>query len=209
MRVRLRPAHDDATLAAMYAAPHDHLAWGYGHDIRVTQTIALAQWLARYIDAGSAADLACGDGAVLDAVDVPTKVYGDLAPRPVSSLFELPRLSPSGACMTYTSVTGPIEATLDTLDPVDLFICSETFEHLDDPDTVAHQIAANARALIASTPLGETTDGNPEHYWGWDHDGFGAMLAAAGWVTVAQVDVAIPDSYTYQLWACTQPEDRP
>lgn len=189
MRVRLRPAHDDATLADLYAAPHDHLAWGYGHDIRVTQTIALAQWLARYIDAGSAADLACGDGAVLDALDVPTKVYGDLAPR--------------------WPITGPLEATLSEAAPFDLFICSETFEHLDDPDTVAHQIAGNARALIASTPLGETTDGNPEHYWGWDHDGFGSMLAAAGWVTVAQVDVAIPDSYTYQLWACTQPEDRP
>ena len=72
------------------------------------------------------------------------------------------------------------------------------------PDTVAAMIAGKARTLIASTPLAETTDGNVEHYWGWDHDGFGSMLTAAGWRTLAQVDVAIPDSYTYQLWACTR-----
>lgn len=181
MRVRLRPAHDPATLAAIYAAPHDHRAWGYGHDIRVTQTIALAQWLAAYIHARSAADLSCGNGAILDAVDVHEKHYGDLA------------------------TTGPIEDAIETVPSVDLFICSETFEHLDDPDQVAAAIAGNARALIATTPLGETSDGNPEHYWGWDHDGFGTMLTDAGWQPLAVVDAAIPDSYTYQLWACIAP----
>ena len=189
MRIRLRPAHTPDQLAAIYSEPHDHWAWGYGHDIRVTQTIALAQWLARSIGATSAADLSCGNGAILDALPVPTKHYGDFAPR--------------------WPICGPIEETVAALGPpVDLFICSETFEHLDDPDTVAAMIAGKARTLIASTPLAETTDGNVEHYWGWDHDGFGSMLTAAGWRTLAQVDVAIPDSYTYQLWACTR-EDTP
>ena len=188
MRIRLRPAHTPDQLAAIYSEPHDHWAWGYGHDIRVTQTIALAQWVATNLGATSAADLSCGNGAILDALDVPTKFYGDFAPR--------------------WPITGPLEHTVAGIPPVDLFVCSETFEHLDDPDTVAAMIAGKARTLIASTPLAETTDGNVEHYWGWDHDGFGSMLTAAGWRTVAQVDVAIPDSYTYQLWACTR-EDTP
>lgn len=188
MRVRLRPAWTPAELAAIYAEPHDHCAWGYGHDIRVTQTIALAAWLADMAPAATlVADLSCGNAVIPRAI--PSRsgrqlLLGDYAPG--------------------YPIVGPLEDTLPRLEPVDLYICSETLEHLDNPDHVLALIAEKAHRLILSTPLGETSDGNPEHYWGWDHDGIGSMLAATGWSTVAQVDVAIPDSYTYQLWACTR-----
>jgi hypothetical protein len=187
VRVRLRPAWTPAELAAIYAEPHDHCAWGYGHDIRVTQTIALAAWLADMDPAADRiADLSTGNAAIPLALTRAGRliVLGDYAPR--------------------WPLQGPIEDTLPRLEPVDLYICSETLEHLDNPDHVLALIAEKAHRLILSTPLGETSDGNPEHYWGWDHDGIGSMLTAAGWRTVAQVDVAIPDSYTYQLWACTR-----
>ena len=188
MRVRLRPAHTPEQLDAIYATPHDHMAWGYGHDIRVTQTIALAHWLADLDPpAVRVADLSCGNGAI------PLEVAGD-----GRAWVTLGDYAPGWP------ITGPLETTLPSIEPVDLYICSETLEHLDNPDHVLALIADKAHRLILSTPLGETSDGNPEHYWGWDHDGIGSMLAATGWSTVAQVDVAIPDSYTYQLWACTR-----
>lgn len=187
MRVRLRPAWTPAELDVIYDTPHDHRAWGYGHDIRVTQTIALAAWLADMAPAADrVADLSCGNGAIPLALTQAgrTIVLGDYAPR--------------------WPIHGPLDDTLPALEPVDLYICSETLEHLDNPDQVLHLIGEKAHRLILTTPLGETSDGNPEHYWGWDHDGIGSMLADTGWATVAQVDVAIPDSYTYQLWACTR-----
>lgn len=187
MRVRLRPAWTPAELDVIYDTPHDHRAWGYGHDIRVTQTIALAAWLADMAPAATlVADLSCGNAVIPRAIGRPGRqlLLGDYAPG--------------------YPIVGPLEDTLPALEPVDLYICSETLEHLDDPDAVLHLIAEKAHRLILTTPLGETSAGNPEHYWGWDHDGIGSMLADTGWATVAQVDVAIPDSYTYQLWACTR-----
>lgn len=187
MRVRLRPAWTPAELDVIYDTPHDHRAWGYGHDIRVTQTIALAAWLADMAPAADRiADLSCGNGAIPLALTQAgrTIVLGDYAPG--------------------WPLQGPLDDTLPRLEPVDLYICSETIEHLDNPDHALHLIGEKAHRLILTTPLGETSDGNPEHYWGWDHDGIGSMLADTGWATVAQVDVAIPDSYTYQLWACTR-----
>ena len=83
----------------------------------------------------------------------------------------------------------------------DLFICSETVEHLDDPDTVLKHIRKRCRALVLSTPLAEFTPVNPEHYWGWDHDGVREMLTAAEWEPEIQRDVIHPLAQ-YQLWGC-------
>lgn len=157
-RIRLRPAHSPGRLAEMYAAPHDHRRW-HDHHLRVDATIALAKWLIG--DATHAvADLSCGNGAILRAIPATVRVFGDFAPG-------------------YEH-TGPIEDTIRQIPGVDLFVCSETIEHLDDPDKVLKLIRQKTNALVLSTPVDAWDDGNEQHYWAWSREGVEEMLTAAG-----------------------------
>ena len=156
-RIRLRPAYSDDELAKIYATPHDHTKWE-DHLVRVATTAQFARTCAG--KASRAADLSCGDGAVLDAIRATEKVYGDYAPG--------------------YPLTGPIEQTIDRISPVDVFVCCETLEHLDDPDLVLRKIRAKARGLVLSTPVGAFDDTNPEHYHAWSREAVEAMMVAAG-----------------------------
>jgi hypothetical protein len=150
---RLRPAHPPGRLAEIYATPHDHRRFGRGHGERVFKMMELVDgttW-------GSAADLSCGNGVVLDSVDAPVKHYGDLAPG--------------------WPITGPLEQTLVDLPDVDLYVMGETLEHLDDPALVLRLVSARARWLLLSTPIGAWGDTNEEHYWAWDREGVEELIA--------------------------------
>lgn len=157
MRTRLRPAFSTAELAVVYARPHDHTQWE-DHVVRVATTAALARTCAGRVR--RAADLSCGDGAILKSMDAQELVFGDFAPG--------------------YPITGPIESTIEQIDPVDVFVCCETVEHLDDPDRVLKGIRAKTRGLILSTPVGAFDDTNPQHYWAWSREGVEDMLRAAG-----------------------------
>lgn len=179
MRERLRPAHSDAELAEIYQVPHQHNCWE-DHILRVKMTIALASY---FTDVKTVADLSAGDATIINAVQAETKYIGDFAP-------------------SYQFV-GPIEKTIHEIPNVDLFICSETIEHLDNPDEVLAMISKKTKHLILSTPDGELDDGNPEHYWGWDDEGVRQMLVAAGFTPRAFANFRVVDlGYMYQAWAC-------
>lgn len=186
MRQRVRPAYTAEQLAAIYPAPHDHTRWP-DHVLRADMTVALCQW---FTDVGSVADLSCGNGWMARHVAQhfgATVVLGDLA--------------------AGYEHHGPIEQTIGEIDPVDLFICTETLEHLDDPDTVLGRIREKAKGLIVSTPDAEPFDGdarhfNLEHYWTWDTDGVVEMLNAAGWTVEVGMQLQMPTmGVSYQLWA--------
>lgn len=181
MRTRLREAHDAAYLAALYAKPHAHEYW-QDHRQRVRSTIALAGF---FEGVSSVADLSAGDGAIINALDAPKKYIGDFAPK-----YEF---------------HGAIEKTIDQIPNVDLFILSETLEHLDDPDAVLAKIRAKTRYLVLSTPDGEIALDNPEHYWGWDSDGVREMLVRAEFKPVVFSSLTFTDpalTYDYQMWGC-------
>lgn len=180
MRKRLRPAHTEAELRELYRHPHDHRQWE-DHVQRVELTIAVARWFAGSV-LPAAADLSCGSGAILEAIPAERRYFGDYAPG--------------------WPYCGPIESTIDQVPDVDLFVCSETLEHLDDPDLVLKKIRGRSRMLVISTPIGETGDSNPEHYWGWDRDGVADMLTATGWRPVTYAELMLPTPYDYQIWAC-------
>lgn len=184
MRKRLRPAYIPEQLSTIYATPHDHTRWP-DHLLRVNTTIELARWTASQNHCMTVADLSCGDGAIIKALGMLNRHVGDYAPR-------------------YEYV-GPIEETINQIPDVDMFICSETIEHLDDPDLVLRKIRAKAKHLILSTPIGEADDSNPEHYWGWDVDDVAGMLNAAGWdaPTCMILDLQPTYVYNYQIWACS------
>lgn len=181
MRIRLRPAYDADQLARIYAEPHNHREWK-DHRLRVQTTIAACTWF----DARTVADLSAGDAAIIQATGADVKYIGDYAPG-----YEF---------------TGAIEDTIDHIPNVDLFILSETLEHLDNPDAVLAQIRAKTRNLILTTPNGETNTDNPQHYWGWDNHDVEEMLRAAKFNPQIYVAVDFFDPtlvYNYQIWGCS------
>lgn len=181
-RVRLRPAHTAGHLGALYAVPHDHSRWP-DHVERVAATIAVGQKLAADRPL-VAADLSCGDGAVLDAIPAEHRIYGDMAPG--------------------WPVTGPIEETIHQIPHVDLLVCCETLEHLDDPDMVLVAIREKTDRLLLSTPVEAWGDQNDEHYWAWSQEAVEAMMLAAGFTVDSYEALDFrtrgPQFYQFGIW---------
>lgn len=176
--MRLRPPYTADELREIYPSPHDHSLWP-DHLLRVRLTVALLKWM----EPASIADLSCGDAAVASAFpDIP-RYLGDFAPG--------------------HPFCGPIEDTLKRIPPVDVFVCCETLEHLDDPDTVLLRIREKSHRMVLSTPDGETTDSNPQHYWGWDRAAVRHMILAAGWSPTVESGFEVPAlGVRFQLWGC-------
>lgn len=185
-RKRLRPVWTDEELNQIYQQPHQHRQW-VDHKYRVQATIGIGKVLQ---PSGNLVDLSCGDGAILRGItrEQPgqyTMTFGDYAPHPAHQL------------------TGPIEQTIRLAPFADLFVCSETIEHLDDPDTTLKDIRQKADKLLLSTPVGEADTDNPEHYWGWDEEAVQAMLVAAEWKPQVFARLQLPGyQYIYQIWGC-------
>jgi len=176
-RLRLRPAYDEKALRRIYATPHDHTLW-LDHKVRVAVTVALTRSLSGHVP--TAADLSCGDGAILRAIDADVRHYGDYAPG--------------------HERTGPVEETIHTLPTVDLYVCCETVEHLDDPDVVLKNIRAKAKTLVLSTPVDAWGDDNVEHLWAWDREAVESMLRVAGFEPLVYTALDLhPAGGTYQF----------
>jgi hypothetical protein len=174
---RLRLPMDAEELARAYAAPHDHAKWS-DHVYRVDRTIAFAR---EYLGAvETVADLSCGSGAIARAL-VESPILGDLAPG--------------------YDYSGPIEETVQAVPYVDAFVCCETLEHLDDPQSALNAIRLKAGRLILSTPVEAWDDNNPEHYWAWSREDVEGLLAAAGFSVDAYDEVWA--FYRFGLWGCS------
>lgn len=202
-RIRLRDARPEGE-AAFYA---ERYPAGYQHDCwpdHVERVKASADLIEKYRSRiRSAADLSCGDGALLNMISrhLTRAVLGDLNGVPVSAAVSCraPVLETVGGVLLPDS--------LAHLEPVDLFILSETLEHVDDPDELLLRIGDVARYLFVSTPVEEHEEaGNPEHYWSWGTGDVYDMLVDAGWeplerqILVPQSTLSIPHAYHYQLW---------
>lgn len=181
-RQRLRPAHTAEQLAAIYPQPHDHTRWR-DHHVRVDATIALARGIE---NVHSIADLSCGDAAIAKAVAAEVTILGDYAPG--------------------YDIQGPIEQTIINIPQVDLYICSESIEHLDDPDTVLKFIRSKARQLVLTTPVDNWGDANVEHYWAWSRADVEQMLTAAGWrievYNMLDMRLGPWSPYCFGMWVC-------
>ena len=182
MRRQLRPFYRADQIAELYGRTYDHTRWP-DHVERVAHTTGVLDRLADQTGADSVADLSCGDGAIVTGSRHPWRrcCYGDIA-------------------MTGT----PIEKAITGIKPVDVFVCSETLEHVEDPDGLLAAIRAKSRALLLTTPADEADDSNLEHYWSWGVEDLDAMLDAAGWAR-REVELFTPtsvDLYTFQIWTC-------
>lgn len=184
---RLRPAHSVEDLHRIYAVPHDHNRFGHGHHLRVEATKVMARWLRDATKSISVADMSCGNGEIALALGFQPRntLLGDFAPGHAH--------------------TGPLEDTLPEIGEVDIYICSETLEHLDDPDRALFLMRDAAEHLVLSTPINAWGDTNKEHYWAWDRSGVEGMLSAAGWEPIMFMSVdstVLGESYEYGIWAC-------
>lgn len=184
MRKQLRPFYTKEQLAKVYNRTYDHSRW-LCHIERIAETVAMLDAFAIQLQARSVADLSCGDGAVVEKSRYPwgTKLLGD-----------------------YVS-TGPIELAVRELEPdsIDVFVLSETLEHVEDPLQLLKDIRRVAKGLVLTTPHGETNSANPEHYWGWDANGIQELLTEANWQR-SHFQLYTPpsdDYYTFQFWTCT------
>jgi hypothetical protein len=203
-RIRLRESRSAADEAAYYARVYPD---GYRHDHwtdHVERVKASADIIERYASQiRSAADLSCGDGALLNMISrhLDRAVLGDLNGVPVSAAVSCK------AQVLETIGAAALPDSLTHLEPVDLFILSETLEHVDDPDGLLARVAGVSRYLFLSTPVAESVEsGNLEHYWSWDVSDVYDMLHAAGWTPLEQRTLRpestrdLPDAYRYQLW---------
>jgi hypothetical protein len=205
-RIRLRPSRPTASAEASFYA--ERYPGGYRHNVwadHVERIAASAEMIGGY--AGrfrTAADLSCGDGALLTLVGrhLETAYLGDLNGAPTMALV-------SGLAGSTVGVPpGLLPDTLEHLpEPVDLFVLSETIEHVDDPEALLRAVRDHARHLFLSTPVEERADsGNTEHYWSWGVDDVHDLLTDSGWspleyrVFVPESTLHSPDAYRFQLW---------
>jgi 2-polyprenyl-3-methyl-5-hydroxy-6-metoxy-1,4-benzoquinol methylase len=198
VRTRLRDYPSAEELAKLYPVPHDFTRWE-DHILRVNVSAALLTTLNLPMGA-FIADLSCGNGYLASGVAKFKEGYaflGDIV---------------SG--VTPLDYVGPIEQTLDRMKDdfnderhADVFICSETLEHLDDPDSVLAKIHDIADILFISTPDGESDNSNPEHIWAWNSTDVEMMLRKAGWkpAILNLLDLRpMGFVYCYQMWVCTR-----
>ena len=159
---KLREFHTAQELAKIYPEPHDHAIYGRGHGIRVNTTIQLAKDMAYQVNAKSVADLSCGNGAIAKALNIGTTILGDYAKG--------------------YQYSGPLEKNISKIDNVDLYICSESIEHVEDPSSVLNSIRKKSKALVLSTPIDAWYDINEEHYWAWNREDIESLMKNAGWI---------------------------
>jgi hypothetical protein len=180
----MREKHSPEMLGEIYAKPHNHLEFD-DHLLRVGATISLAHWMMRDVDGDAVADLSCGNAAIARAVAI-DPILGDIAPG--------------------YPLHGPIEETIFQIPHVDMFILSETIEHVDDPTFVLNAIREKADRLVLSTPIDEKfEDDNREHYWAWDVEGMEYLLKRSKWEPVTKLELSFTDwffPYNFQIWGC-------
>lgn len=186
---------------------------GYRHDVwpdhveRVEASVALIRKYSSQIR--TAADLSCGDGAILRKLlvsDLDLAWFGDLNGVNLGWVDDLP--ATAGEVMTIPP--GPLPDSLRELpvnEGVDLFVLSETLEHMPDPERVLNAISNWAGYLFLSTPLSEPVgSGNLEHYWGWSDTDIHDLLMDNGWTPLEKQLLKpvstqhMDDPYTFQLW---------
>jgi hypothetical protein len=163
----------------MYAEKYNSSQW-HEHIRRVAFTRDLIQRLISEHGLTTMADLSCGDAEV-------TRTLTGLTHR------HLRDISDEGK---------DILTLLDEMPhAVDLFVCTETIEHLEAPWTVIERIREKTKWLVLSCPNDEKDTSNWEHYWSFDTHDVLSMISDAGFSEANYHRLWEPGwNYDYQIW---------
>jgi len=135
----------------------------------------------------SLADMAAGDGKI---------------PR---SLAEYSGIEPIlGDYAPGYQYQGTYQETVPQLPVVDLFVSTNTLEHLNYPDDDLKLIREHTRQLLLGVPIDEH-DAEGQHLWFWSKEGVEDMIRGAGFERMAYCEVdmgPIWEHLKFGIWAC-------
>lgn len=145
------------------------------HQPRLLAARDLVMHAAATLGVRSVSDLGCGDGGLLSLLPDDLPAWG----------YDLQATNVIAARVAHVSRADVLT------DPVrygDLSVATEMLEHLVDPHGFLRKLPS--RAIVASSPNGETAQAHYEfHTWGWDQDGYDALLAQADYEVVGRANV--------------------
>ena len=188
-RERTRDKYSAEQLKEIYSYDHDSSVFP-DHVLRVQETKKAFEYLrTRELNRfRTAADLSCGDARIPRTYFIRNNLtLGDINPRKDLVL----------------DIIGPIEETVDLIEPVDVFFLLETLEHLDIPEQTLYDIREKTDHLILSTPCMQWRDENPEHYWCWDFEAVEDMLLGANFIPKLWAITEPAEGYRFQIWVCS------
>lgn len=189
---RVAEKYSDGEFNQLYGAPweqapadHPHLAHCPNPWIYWDLMISVGK---SFSDITSIADLSCGDARIARAIgehfDV-EPVLGDYAPG--------------------YPITGMLAETVPQLEKVDLYVCTNTIEHLDDPQSDLALIREHCTEMLLSTPVEEWSEPSGGHYWAWDRDGVEGIAAEAGFEVSCYVELDLTPYWNphckHGIWA--------
>ncbi len=168
-----------------YDLSHPHLAncpnWETPWDV----TIAFGKGFGRV---GSIADMSCGDAYITRALAEYSGVeplLGDLTPG--------------------HEYQGELHDTVVQIPRVELFVCTNTAEHLDDPDADLALVRERCDKMLFSVAVDEWGESAGDHYWAWSREGVEEMLAGASFQVSAYLELDMtPHWYRnckFGMWA--------
>jgi 2-polyprenyl-3-methyl-5-hydroxy-6-metoxy-1,4-benzoquinol methylase len=160
------------------------------HRPRLIRSATQVGQLAFQLGARSVVDLGAGDGGLLSLLGPALRAWGyDLMPENVAAA------KGRGVDVRQGDVL------LDPLEWGEIAVATEMLEHLVEPHQFVRTIAANARALVCSSPHNERPGHAYEfHTWAWDFAGYRALVEQGGF-TVQHHEAVGP----FQVIAAVRP----
>ena len=121
-----------------------------------------------------------------------------ITPMIASHYGVIPHLGDYGDAYGY-QYRGTLQETVPLIPVVDLFVCSETIEHLTDPDADLRLIRGKARTLLLTTPIWEEPHMvSHGHLWTWRREDVEKMLADVGFAPIRFVEISIFGLWLFQ-----------
>ena len=199
MRFRTREQAD-----VDYQVARSNGSW-WEHQVRTMVTGGLIAWL----EPSSIIDPACGDASLVLAAhrlhSISRATLCDISEPSVTAVIDQARAEGLPASCEVIDAVKRLEIAVANGQHWDVIVLTEFLEHVPDPDLILRLARQVASQLVASSPLipPPGDDGNPEHLWAFDNEGYNDMLHDAGWEPrVCQNLMLHGGGYNFQIWAC-------
>jgi hypothetical protein len=138
---------------------------------------------------GSIADMSAGDGRI---------------PRSLAAYSGIEPLLGEYTDKYGYPYVGTLQETVPQLPVVDLYVCTNTVEHLNYPDTDLRLIRQHCRNLLLACPIDEQ-DAEGQHLWYFTRRGVEDMFEAAGFQRSAYCELdesPLWEHFKFGIWAC-------